>query len=256
MILALDIGNTHITVGGLDEERLYFLARITTVREKTEYEYGIDLKNLLELHGYTVADIDGTVLSSVVPPLTHAMTRALKILTGKSPVVVGPGVRSGLNILLDNPAQLGADLVVAAVAALSAYEPPLIIFDLGTATTVSVVDRKKNFLGGLIFPGVLVGLDALFSRTSQLPHIALDPPEHVIGSNTVDSMKSGAVFGNAAMVDGLINRIEDELGEGATVIATGGVAPRIIPHCRRPGIILDENLLLTGLLQVYRKNAK
>ncbi len=256
MILAVDIGNTNITVGGLDEKKTYFLARLVTLRDKTKDEYAINLKDLIEIHKFTPHDIEGSIVSSSVPQLESTFSSAIELLTGHKPFVVGPGIKSGLNIRIDNPAQLGSDLVVGAVAALKEYETPLIIFDLGTATTVSVIDKNRNFLGGIIYPGVFVALDALSSRTSQLPRIAVEPPSRLIGTNTVDSMQSGAVYGNASMVDGIIERIEEELGSKATVIATGGVAHRIVPHCRRKDIILDDNLLLKGLLLIYRKNVK
>ncbi|MBQ4369535.1 MAG: type III pantothenate kinase [Oscillospiraceae bacterium] len=256
MILALDIGNTNITVGGIDEEKIHFLARLVTRRDKTKDEYAINLKDLIEIHKYDPHDIEGAIVSSSVPELEDTFSSAIELITGHKPVVVGPGLKSGLNIRIDNPAQLGPDLVVGAVAALNEYKPPLILFDLGTATTVSVIDKNRIFLGGLIFPGVYVALDALSSKTSQLPRIAVEAPKSVIGTNTIDSMKSGAIYGNSAMVDGIIDRIEEEIGGKATIVATGGIAYRIVPHCRRKDIILDDNLLLKGLLLIYRKNIK
>ena len=256
MILAIDIGNTNVTVGGIDDSNIYFMCRLATIRDKTKDEYAINLKDLIEIHKFSVKDIEGSIVSSSVPQLESVFTQAVELLTGKKPLVVGPGIKSGLNIRIDNPAQLGADLAVGAVAALETYELPLIIFDLGTATTVSVIDRSRSFLGGIIAPGVFIALDALSSQTSQLPHVAVEAPKSVIGKNTIDSMKSGVIFGNASMVDGLIERIEDELGEKATVVATGGIAYRIIPQCRRKGIILDDDLLIKGLLSIYRKNAQ
>lgn len=255
MILAIDIGNTNVTVGGIDDEKIHFLARLATIRDKTEDEYAINLKDIFEIHQFSPRNIEGAIVSSSVPQLESTFSQAIKLLTGRSPLIVGPGIKSGLNIRIDNPAQLGADLAVGAVAALEAYELPLIIFDLGTATTVSVIDRKRSFLGGLIFPGVLVALDALSSKTSQLPRVAVEAPKSVIGTNTIESMKSGAIFGNASMVDGIIERIEEELGEKATIVATGGIAHRIVPHCRRKDIILDDDLLIKGLLTIYRKNS-
>ena len=168
-------------------------------------------------------------------------------------MVVGPGVKNGLHIQMDNPAQVGSDLIVNAVAALHEYQPPLIVIDMGTATTLSVVDRERNYIGGMILPGIRVSLDSLVSRTSQLSKISLEAPKRLIGKNTTECMKSGVVHGNAACIDGMIERIEAELGEKATVLATGGLAQVIIPHCYHE-IIVDDALLLKGLLLIYLKN--
>ena len=176
-------------------------------------------------------------------------------LTGKRPMVVGPGIRTGLNILMDNPAQVGSDLIVAAVAALQEYPAPLIIIDMGTATTISVVDKDKAYIGGCICPGVKISADALSSRTAQLPGISLDEPKKAIGRNTVDSMRSGIMMGSAAMLDGMIARMEEELGQKATVLATGGIARFVVPMCRRE-VVYDRNLLLKGLTILYYNNRK
>ncbi len=255
MILVLDIGNTNIVIGCLDETTTYFVSRIATDRNKTEDEYAIQLKNILELYNVSPTTIEGSILSSVVPPITDAIKGATSKLIKKTPLVVGPGIKTGLNIVIDNPAQLGSDLVVDAVAAIEQYPLPLIVIDMGTATTVSVINDKGHYLGGMIMPGVKVSQEALSSRTSQLPSIALDAPSRVIGSNTIDCMKSGLVYGNAAMIDGMIDRINDELGTNATVIATGGLSKRIIPHCKQP-LIYDGDLLLKGLRYLYYKNVK
>ena len=168
-------------------------------------------------------------------------------------MVLGPGIKTGLNILMDQPSSLGADLVADAVAGIAEYPVPLIVIDMGTATTVSVIDEKKNYIGGMILPGMRVALDALTSRASQLSGISLDVPKKVIGKNTVDCMKSGVLYSNAGAIDGIIDRMEEELGQKTTVVATGGLAKKIIPLCKR-NIILDEDLLLKGLLVIYRKN--
>ena len=168
-------------------------------------------------------------------------------------MVLGPGVKTGLNIVMDNPGQLGADLVADAVAGLASYPVPLVVIDMGTATTISVVNSKKQYIGGMIMPGVRISLDALTARASQLSGISIDAPRHIIGKNTIECMKSGVLYSNAAALDGIIDRIEEELGEKTTVIATGGLAKKIVPHCRKE-IILDEELLLKGLMLIYRKN--
>ena len=167
--------------------------------------------------------------------------------------MLGPGLKTGLNILMDQPGQLGADLVADAVAGISEYPVPLIIFDMGTATTVSVVDSQKHYIGGMILPGIQISLDALTARASQLGGISIEAPRRVIGKNTVECMKSGILYSSAASIDGIIDRMEEELGQKATVIATGGLAKKIVPHCRRQ-VILDEDLLLKGLMVIYEKN--
>lgn len=255
MILAIDVGNTNIVLGCIDQEKIYFIARLATNHVKTEEQYAVELKSVLELYEFDPVRIDGSIISSVVPPLTNIIRQATLIVTKKEPMVVGPGLKTGLNIMTDNPAQLGSDLVVAAVAAISQYKKPLIIFDLGTATTVSVIDDKGTFLGGVIVPGINISLDALSSRTSQLPRISLEPPKKIIGRNTIDSMNSGVAYGNAAMIDGLIEGIEDEIKMTATVIATGGIAKHIIPYCKKE-VVYDSNLMLKGLFLIYKKNEK
>lgn len=253
MILAIDIGNTNIVVGCIDDEKIYFIERLSTVRTKTELEYAIDLKTVLDIYHIKSTDIEGCIISSVVPQITNVAKLAAEKILKKEALVLGPGVRTGLNILLDNPGEMGADRVADAVAALTYYPVPLVIVDMGTATTVSVVDGKKRYLGGMILPGVRVSLDALTSRASQLSGISIEEPKRLIGKNTVDCMKSGILYGNAAAVDGIIDRIEEELGQKVTAIATGGMSKKIIPHCRRE-IIQDEDLLLKGLLVIYEKN--
>lgn len=253
MILAIDIGNTNIVVGCIDKEKIYFIERLSTVRTKTELEYAIDLKTVLDIYHIRRTDIEGCIISSVVPQITNVAKLAAEKILKKEVLVLGPGVKTGLNIMLDNPGEMGADRVADAVAALTYYPVPLVIVDMGTATTVSVVDEKKRYLGGMILPGVRVSLDALTSRASQLSGISIEEPKKLIGKNTVDCMKSGILYGNASAVDGIIDRIEEELGKKVTAIATGGMSGKIIPHCKRK-IIQDEDLLLKGLLIIYEKN--
>ena len=212
MLLVLDMGNTHITVGVYDSDQLCFEARIATDRAKTGDQYAVELSALLQLKGTTGAAFDGAIVSSVVPSLDHAMIAAVKQVTGIDPLFVGPGIKTGLNIRIDNPAQLGADLLVGAVAAVEHYGAPCIIWDLGTATTVFAVDKNGDFRGGAIMAGVYTAYESLAAHTSLLPNIRLEAPAKVIGPNTVASMQSGAVFGNAAMIDGMTDRILDELG--------------------------------------------
>ena len=254
MLLTVDIGNTNIVMGAYEGERLRFISRIITARDRTADETAVTLRDVLRLYGVDGADFEGSIVSSVVPPVTASFIPALERITGKTPLVVGPGIKTGLNIRIDNPAQLGADLVVDAVAAMARYEKPLIVCDMGTATTISVINEKGELLGGSIHPGVRVALEALSGRAAQLPVIGIEAPPHVIGTNTVDCMKSGAVIGAAAMLDGMIERIEEELGQTCTVVATGGLSAEISRHTRRK-VIHDPELLLEGLRILYKKNA-
>lgn len=253
MILAIDIGNTNIVVGCIDDQKTYFIERLSTVRTKTELEYAVDLKTVLDIYHIKGSDIEGCIISSVVPQITNTAKLAAEKILKKEVMVLGPGVKTGLNILMDHPAQLGADLVADAVAGLNEYPVPFIVIDMGTATTVSVINSKKQYIGGMILPGVRVSLDALTAHASQLSGISIDAPKHVIGKNTVECMKSGVLYSSAAALDGIIDRVEEELGEKATVIATGGLAKKIVSHCKKD-IILDEDLLLKGLLVIYEKN--
>ena len=230
MILAIDIGNTNIVVGCIDDKKTYFIERLSTVRTKTELEYAVDLKTVLDIYHIKKTDIEGCIISSVVPQITNIAKLAAEKILKKEVMVLGPGVKTGLNIMMDNPGQLGADLVANAVAGLNEYPVPFIVIDMGTATTVSVVNNKKQYIGGMIMPGIGISLDALTARASQLSGIS-----------------------NAAAIDGIIDRVEEEIGEKTTVIATGGLAKKIVSHCKKD-VILDEDLLLKGLLVIYEKN--
>lgn len=254
MILAIDAGNTNIVLGCMEGEKRLFVARVSTDRNKTSDEYALTFRSLLELHNVDRHAVEGAIIASVVSELTEVLRSAVELITHKDPIVVGAGIKTGVNIKIDDPGQLGADLVVGAVAATAKYPKPLAIFDLGTANTMSIISGDGRFLGGAIMAGPRLSVDALSTRTSQLPHIDLDVPEKVIGSNTIAAMQSGAIFGHAALVDGLVDRVEDELGEKlAAVVATGGLAGVIVPHCRR-AIAVDEDLMLDGLRLIYEKN--
>ena len=255
MILAVDIGNTNIVIGCIEQEKIYFVERTSTDIAKTELEYVVEFKILLELYRIDMKEITGCIISSVVPPLNNIVRSAIEKLLHIAPLFVGPGVKTGLNILMDNPAQVGSDLIVNAVAGLQYYGAPIILIDMGTATTISVVDEKKNYVGGMILPGVKVSLDSLVNRTSQLPKISLEAPKKVIGKNTIDCMKSGIIMGQAASMDGMIQRIRAELGYSFCVVATGGLAGCIVPYCREK-VIYDDELTLKGLDIIYRKNTE
>ena len=226
---------------------------VSTDISKTELEYVVQFKTLLELYRIKMEEITGCIIASVVPPLNNIVKNAMEKLLRITPMIVGPGLKTGLNILMDNPAQVGADLIVNAVAGLKYYGAPIIIIDMGTATTISVVDKNKNYVGGMILPGVKVSLESLVNRTSQLPRISLEAPKKMIGKNTVDCMKGGIIMGQAASMDGLIERICEELGYPAQVVATGGLAGCIIPYCKKE-IICDNELTLKGLGIIYNKN--
>ncbi|MBQ3215862.1 MAG: type III pantothenate kinase [Oscillospiraceae bacterium] len=255
MLLAIDIGNTNLVIGCLKDDIILFKARIATDRTRTSDQYGVEIKNMIEAFGVSVGDISDCIISSVVPPVFNSVKTGVIKIIGKQPMVVGPGLKTGLNIHMDVPSQVGSDRIVIAVAALAEYKAPLILMDMGTATTIEVVEPENRYLGGVIFPGVRLSLDALTSRAAQLPGISLDQPKQVIGKNTVDCMRSGMMYGTAAMIDGLIDKIGQELGHSSTIIATGGLAQFIIPLCSHE-IILEKDLLLKGLNIIYKKNKK
>lgn len=255
MILAVDIGNSNIVLGGIQGNNIAFEARLRTEPTKTSDEYCIDVKIILDVYGFKPEDVEGAIISSVVPQVLNSIKTAIKKLTGKTALVVGPGLKTGLNIRVENPSQTGADLVVGSVAALREQKPPLIVVDMGTATTMSVLDDSGALIGGCICPGVKISLDALTERTALLPGLQLDQPRKAIGRNTIDCMRSGIMMGNACMLDGMVQRMEEELGQKATVVITGGIAKYIAPLCKTP-MIYDKDLLLKGLAFPYRENAK
>ena len=253
MLLALDIGNTNIVLGCFDGDAILFRERVSTDRQATDLEFATRIRMALDMYGIDPRQITEAIISSVVPSVTNTLRQAVEKYTGCTPMIVGPGIRTGLSIVIDNPAQLGSDLVVDAVAGIHEYPVPLIIIDMGTATTFSIIDEQKRYRGGVIMTGMAVSTEALVSRTSQLPRIAFEPPRRVIGTNTIDCMKSGIMYSTACALDGMIGRIEEELGKPCTVIATGGLAATVTPLCRRE-IILDDDLLLKGLHIIYEKN--
>lgn len=252
MVLAIDIGNTNIVVGCCDGDKIKFMERLTTSHTSTDLEYVVLIKAILDLYDTNPKDIYGAVISSVVPSVTDVIKEAVKKITKADPMIIGPGTKTGLSIKTDNPAQLGSDLVVDAVAAIKEYGAPVIVFDMGTATTISVVNEAKEYLGGMIMPGMMISLSAMVSGTSKLPKISLDKPKKLIGTNTVDCMKSGILYGTASSIDGMIDRIKEEMGY-ITVVATGGLAGTVVPLCRNK-IILDDELLIKGLMIIYNKN--
>jgi type III pantothenate kinase len=254
MVLCIDIGNTNIEVGGVSSDDICFQERMSTEIDRTELEYAILLNSALRIHKVNPDEIEGSIISSVVPPLVHIMKDAVRKLLGITPLVVGAGIKTGLDIKIDNPKVLGADIVVDSVAARDKFGAPVIVIDMGTATTITVINNKGIYIGGVIIPGVRTSLEALVSDTSQLPRVSLSAPKRCICTNTVDCMKSGIINGQAAMIDGMIERFESELGYATTHVATGGLARVIIPKCHNKYII-DNDLMLEGLKIIYDKNA-
>ena len=255
MLLAIDIGNTNIVLGMIEGKKILHQVRIATDQVKTSDQYCMDLNNMLGLYGMEKSTIEDVIISSVVPPVLNSLRTAVMKLTGRSPFVVGPGVKTGLNIQMEDPSQLGSDLVVGAVAALKEFKPPLIIIDMGTATTISAIDKNGTYVGGSICTGVKISAAALTGNTAQLPGISLEAPKKAIGKNTIEAMRSGLMLGAACMLDGMIDRYREELGAQATVIATGGIAKYVLPMCRQD-IVYDRDLLLKGLIAIYENNKK
>lgn len=253
MILTVDIGNSNIVLGVFDGEELKLTLRIKTDATRTSDEYAINLNSMLRINNIKISDIDGAIISSVVPNLSMPVSDAVEMLIGKAPVIVGPGVKTGLDIRIDNPSQLGSDIVVDAVSAIHSYGAPVIVIDMGTATTFSAVGKGGEFLGGAITPGIGISMNALAQNAAQISQINIDNPKKAIGTNTTDSLKSGIVLGYASMLDGMIERFENEIGAPCSVVATGGLSGLIVSHCKRK-ITHDKNLLIKGLLLIYNKN--
>lgn len=256
MLLAIDIGNTNITLGVYNKDELVFVTHIATDRSRTPDQYAVEFKQIFALYDMPQNSFEGAAISSVVPELSATMSKAVEKITGHRPMLLGPGIKTGMNILIDNPAQLGADLLAGGVGAVALYPLPCLVIDLGTASKVSVIDKNGSFCGCTISPGIGISLDALSARTSQLPNISLKTPARAIGKNTVDSMQSGTVFGYAAMIDGLCEKLEEELGDKVkTTVATGGLARDLVKSCKRE-IIYNGELVLYGLKVLFEKNRK
>lgn len=254
MLLTIDIGNTNITLGVFKENELIFVSRFATQRVKTKDEYAFQLLNMFNLNSINPKECSGAIISSVVPEITHNVGNAVLLTTGCTPKYVDSSLETGLKIVTKIPGQLGADMVVGSVAAIAKYPLPCLVIDLGTASKMFVLDKEGTFLGCTISAGVGISLNALSSGASQLPNINIAAPESAIGTETVGCMQSGAVYGTACMIDGMIERFENELGYGfESIVATGGYSQRIVPHCKN-SIVFDDNLLLDGLKVIYDKN--
>ena len=255
MILAIDVGNTNIVLGMIENGEIQNVVRIHTDLRETGTEYAIKLRQVTDFYGIDLKSFEGAIISSVVPPVTESLRLAVESLIGKKPLIVGPGMKTGMNVRIDDPSTMAGDLVVGSVAAIACYGAPLIVIDMGTATTMVLIDNEGSYRGGAIIPGIKLSYGALSSGTSLLPDIAILPPKKVIATNTVDSMRSGAVYGTAAMLDGMIDRMEKEIGYPCTVVATGGLARTVVQNCSRD-IIYDADLLLKGLWALYDRNRK
>lgn len=255
MLLVMDVGNTNIVLGVYEDKELRYHWRIATNREKTEDEYGILVKSLLVNRGLQIEDIKAVIISSVVPPIMFALERMVEQYIKTKAIIVGPGIKTSLNISIDNPREVGADRIVNAVAATHLYGAPLIVVDFGTATTFCAIDNKGHYLGGAIAPGIRISTEALFQRAAKLPRIELIRPAKVIGRNTVSSMQSGIIYGYIGQLEGIVKRMKEEMNmEGIKVVATGGLAELIATECPCVDII-DEFLTLKGLRLLYEKNA-
>lgn len=252
MLLAIDMGNTNITLGAFDGEELVFVSRLYTARHKSSDEFAIDFLDIFNLYNVKPSDFDGVIFASVVPQLTDHIVNAVKRTIGIEPLIVGPDYNGNIKIDILPISQVGADLIAGVVAAVNKYPLPCLVADLGTATKILVIDKSGYFKGCVISPGVKISLDALAQGAALLPYVSFTAPKKAIGENTTECMQSGIVFGTAAMLDGLFERIKNELGEDeVTVVATGGYSPAIIPSCKTE-ILYDENLLLDGLKEIYK----
>ncbi len=255
MILAIDVGNTNIVLGGVENGEEKFSVRIASDRYKTADQYALDLQAILGMHHVDPSEIEGGIISSVVPYLQTVLPQAVKILTGVDIMIVGPDLDTGLDIRTDNPKAVGSDLIVGAVAARAKYDLPIVIVDMGTATTMSVIDENGSYRGGMIIPGLWVSLNALSAQAAQLPNIDLTGKASVLGTNTIDAMRSGTLIGCAAMLDGILDRVEEELGKPVSAVLTGGVSPLVAPYCKRD-FHLEPDILIAGLQLLYEKNKK
>lgn len=252
MVLTIDIGNTNINLGLFQGDMLQMGVRLATERQKTEDQFAASFFQMFQMHNVEPKEIAGTIISSVVPEITSSVKHAIERLTAKKVLVLSPGVKTGLNILIDNPAQLGADLAAGAVGASAYYALPAFVVDLGTATKIYAIDEKA-FRGCMIAPGVAISLKALTDTSSLLPTISLEPPKKACGTNSIESMQSGVILGTAAMIDGLLDRFATELGAPKTILSTGGLSAFITPVCRHE-ITYDSDLVLKGLKKIYDKN--
>lgn len=255
MLLVFDVGNTNIKLGLFNDAELSMIARTSTDVRKTGDELALEIKGIFEVYGFDIKEVEGSIISSVVPQVLTSLKSAVKLLFGKEPLVVGPGLKTGINLKIDNPASAGADLVTGCVGAAEMYKLPCIAISMGTATTMFVIDKDRSMIGGAIIPGVGTSLNALVKQGALLPSVGIHAPEKVVGKNTDECMRSGIVIGTASMIDGMIDRIENEIGDVCSLVATGGLASEIVPSCKHR-IELRDDLMLQGLRLIYEKNKK
>ena len=255
MLLCTDVGNTNIKLALYENDKIILKLRVATDNKKTDDEFAAELHGIFLINGFDVKKLDGSIISSVVPKVTAPFCKAIKKLTGIDTIVVGPGVKSGLDLRIDNPATLGADILCMCVAAKEMYSCPAIVIGLGTATTIVYINENKCYCGGAITAGVNISLDALTNNGALLPSVDLEPPKKSICTNTEDCIKSGIIFGTACMLDGMIERFNEESGMSSTVIATGGLAQSIVKNCKH-NIVINDELVLEGLRIIYSKNKK
>ncbi len=254
MIFVLDVGNTNAVLGVFEDGKLRQHWRMETDRHKTEDEYGMLVKQLLEHEGLSFQDVKGIIVSSVVPPIMFALERMCEKYFKIKPLVVGPGIKTGLNIKYENPREVGADRIVNAVAGIQLYGSPLIIVDFGTATTYCYINENKHYMGGVITPGIMISAEALYSRAAKLPRIEITKPSSVVGKNTISAMQSGILYGYVGQVEGIVKRMKEEAKQEPKVIATGGLAKLIAEESNVIDIV-DPFLTLKGLHMLYERNA-
>ncbi len=253
MLLVADVGNTNTKIGIFDKDELKFKLVFSTDKNKTSDDYSVELYTIFQINNVDAKKISGSIISCVVPAVTNPLKNAINTVTGIESLVVGPGIKTGLDIRLDNPSTVGSDIVCICVALKELYTCPVIVIGLGTATTILYMNENKTYCGGTILPGIQISLDALTNKCALLPSVNFSAPKKTIGTNTSDCMRSGIVYGNAAMIDGMIERYEKEVKQKCTLVATGGFAPVIIKYCKKD-IILNEDLVLEGLKIIYDKN--
>ena len=253
MLLVFDIGNTNITMGCYYKDKLLFVSRLATEVFRKSDQYAVEIKEILNMHIEDNTYINGAIISSVVPQLTDTISESIKLLTNTDVICVNNNLKTGLVINIDDPSELGADLIVGCVAAKNKFKLPCIVFDIGTATTICVIDENGCMIGGTIMPGLEISLEALMSRAALLNTVYLKEPKELIGKNTNDCICSGIIFGTASMIDGMIERIQEYVGKKCSVVATGGLAGKIVKHSKTK-IEFCENLLLEGLKLIYDMN--
>lgn len=253
MLLCTDVGNTNIKFALYKGEKLLMKLRFSTNRSKTADDYAVDLYTIFKINNVNVKEISGSIISSVVPLVTDLLKKAIMTVANVDSLVIGPGIKTGLDIRLDNPGAVGSDIVCMCVALKEYYPCPVIVVGMGTATTILYMNENKAYCGGVILPGVQISLDALTARCALLPSVNFSAPQKAIGTNTADCIRSGIIYSNAAMIDGMIDRFEEEVQQKCTLVATGGMAQHIVSYCKK-NIIINDDLVLEGLRLIYEKN--